>query len=84
MAAVEQRQSLNAPDKKVSSNTVKALKEIAQNDPEAAVIVVGDYPLEASGDYWRDRKQEFWDIADGICWRSLKAQDTEKYGKAMN
>lgn len=83
MAAVEQRQSLNAPDKKVSSNTVKALKEIAQNDPEAAVIVVGDYPLEASGDYWRDRKQEFWDIADGICWRSLKAQDTEKYGKAM-
>ncbi len=83
MAAVEQRQSLNAPDKKVSSNTVKALKEIAQNDPDAAVIVVGDYPLETSGDYWRDRKQEFWDIADGICWRSLKAQDTEKYGKAM-
>lgn len=83
MAAVEQRQSLNAPDKKVSSNTVKALKEIAQNDPEAAVIVVGDYPLEAAQDYWSERKQGFQDIADGICWRSLTAQDTEKYGKAM-
>ena len=84
MAAVERRQSLpDVPDNKVSTNMKNALSEIAANDPEAAVMVVGDYPLETAQDYWSERKQGFQDIAAGIRWRSLKAQDTEKYGKAM-